>query len=84
LGDWDLYWQVFDPTKDSEAIHGSLADDIADIYRDIKEGLGLQDPDITLQRDAIWSWRLGYYSHWGQHAINALYMAHALLEHTRA
>src|SRR5271169_2295456 len=72
LGDWNLYWQVFDPTKDSEAIHGSLADDIADIYRDIKEGLGLQDPDLALQRDAIWSWRLLYYSHWGQHAINAL------------
>ncbi|MGA9473061.1 MAG: DUF5063 domain-containing protein [Terriglobales bacterium] len=82
LGDWNLYWQVFDPTKDSEAVHGSLADDIADIYRDIKEGLRLRDPDLPLQRDAVWGWRFGYYSHWGQHAINALYTAHALLEST--
>jgi hypothetical protein len=82
LGDWNLYWQVFDPTKDSEAIHGSLADDIADIYRDSKEGLGLQDPDLALQRDVVWGWRFGYYSHWGRHAINALYTAHALLEST--
>lgn len=82
LGDWNLYWQVFDPTKDSEAIYGSLADDISDIYRDIKEGLGIQDPDLALQRDTVWSWRFGYYSHWGRHAINALYTAHALLETT--
>jgi Domain of unknown function (DUF5063) len=33
LGDWNLYSQVFDPTKDKEAISGSLADDIADISR---------------------------------------------------
>src|SRR5258705_10588900 len=25
LGDWDLYWMVFDPRTDNEAIHGSLA-----------------------------------------------------------
>jgi hypothetical protein len=41
LGDWDRYWQVFDPTEDDEAIFGTLADDIADIYRDLKEGLVL-------------------------------------------
>ena len=29
LWDWNLYSQVFDPTKDREAIDGSLADDIA-------------------------------------------------------
>jgi hypothetical protein len=84
LGDWDLYWQVFDPTKDSEAIRGSLADDIADIYRDVKEGLDLHNPDLALQQDVICSWRVLYYSHWGQHAINALYTIHFLLENTRA
>ncbi len=39
LGDADLYWTVFDPTKDNEIIHGTLSDDIADIYRDLKGGL---------------------------------------------
>ena len=28
LGKWDAYKQVFDPTRDTEAIHGSLADDV--------------------------------------------------------
>ncbi|MGA2003288.1 MAG: DUF5063 domain-containing protein [Terriglobales bacterium] len=80
LGEWDLYWEVFDPTKDSEAIRGSLADDIADVYRDIKEGLGCQDLDLALQGDAIWEWRVGFYSHWGKHAIDALRTIHFLLE----
>jgi hypothetical protein len=84
LGEWDLYWQVFDPTKDSEAIRGSLADDIADIYRDIQEGLNLHNPDLTLQQDTICGWRLLYYSHWGQHAINALYTIHFHLESARS
>src|SRR5450631_3497525 len=43
LGEWNLYRQVFDPTRDTEAICGSLADDIADIYRDLKEGLVLRE-----------------------------------------
>jgi hypothetical protein len=45
LGDWDLYWMAFDPRTDNEAIHGSLADDIADIYRDLKDGIGLKETD---------------------------------------
>lgn len=82
LGEWNLYWQVFDPTKDSEAIRGSLADDVADVYRDVKEGLDCHNPDSTLQGEAIWVWRVGYYSHWGKHAIDALRTIHFLLEDT--
>lgn len=47
LGDWNLYSQVFDPTKDREAIDRSLADDSADIYRDLKEGLVLHHSDLA-------------------------------------
>lgn len=82
LGDWDLYWQVFDPTKDSEAIQGSLADDIADVYGDLKDGLNHMANDKAFPRDAIFAWRLGFYSHWGRHAMNALYTIHSLLTDT--
>jgi hypothetical protein len=80
LGDWDLYWQVFDPTKDQEAIYGSLADDIADIYRDLNEGLILNDVQLMPPQDNVWEWRLGFYSHWGKHAIDALRVIHFLLQ----
>jgi len=80
LGDLNLYWQVFDPTKDNEAILGSLADDIADIYFDLKEGFGLRQKHQTLPEKSIWCWRFGFYSHWGKHAMDALRTIHSILE----
>jgi Domain of unknown function (DUF5063) len=80
LGDWDLYWQVFDPRTDNEAIHGSLADDIADIYRDLINGIRLKETDQVPPYEIIFDWRLGFFSHWGKHAIDALRTIHFLLE----
>lgn len=80
LGDWNLYWQVWDPRKDNEAIHGSLADDIADIYRDLKEGLIRIEAHQSPLGDIIWDWRIAFYSHWGKHAIDAMRTIHFLLE----
>jgi hypothetical protein len=80
LGDWDLYWQVFDPTKDNEAIRGSLADDIADIYRDVKDGIRLTETNQAPFDVIIFDWRFGFSSHWGNHAMNALRTIHFLLD----
>ena len=80
LGDWDRYSQVFDPTEDKEAIPGSLADDIADIYGDLKEGLVRSETQQAQPEDIIWSWRLLFYSHWGKHAIDALLAIHFRLQ----
>jgi Domain of unknown function (DUF5063) len=80
LGDLNLYWEVWDPTKDKEAIRGSLADDFADIYRDLSEGLELSKARQALPEDNIWYWRFEYYSHWGKHAIDALRTIHFLVE----
>jgi hypothetical protein len=82
LGDWNPYYEVFDPTKDREAIFGSLADDLADIYRDLKEGLVVHDAGLAPPHDIIWEWRFGFYSHWGHHAIDALRALHFRLEST--
>ena len=81
LGDWDLYRQVFDPTKDAEAIYGSLADDIADIYRDLKEVLLLKDAHRQRTEESVWEWRFLFYSHWGKHAMEALLTIHFRLQH---
>jgi hypothetical protein len=82
LGDWDRYWQVFDPTENDEAIFGTLADDIADIYRDLKEGLVLSEIHAVPQEDIIWEWRLLFYSHWGKHAMDALLAIHFRLQNS--
>jgi hypothetical protein len=80
LGEWDQYRQVFDPTQDAEAVHGSLADDIADIYRDLKRGLDLKEAITPHPEDSIWEWRFGFYSHWGHHAMDALLTIHIRLQ----
>ena len=80
LRDWDLYWQVFDPITDHETIRGSLADDISDIYRDIKEGLVLLETHQVQVEEIIWHWRLLFHSHWGAHAMEALRTIHFLLD----
>jgi hypothetical protein len=82
LGNWDLYSHVFDPTRDQEAIKGSLADDIADIYRDLKKGLVCHHSDCKPPDDILCEWRLLFYSHWGDHATSALRTIHFLLEPT--
>ncbi len=82
LGDWDVYWMVFNPRTDNEAIQGSLADDIADIYRDLKDGIGLKEANKVPACEIIFEWRFGFTSHWGQHAVNALRTIHFLLQET--
>jgi len=74
LGDADSYWMVFDAKKDNEAIRGSLADDIVDIYRDLQEGLVLKNK--ACPQSAIWEWRPLFDSHWGYHAMDALKAIH--------
>ncbi|MBZ5693856.1 MAG: DUF5063 domain-containing protein [Acidobacteriia bacterium] len=79
LGDSNLYWEVFDPVKETEAIQGSLADDIAGIYRDLNDGLARGREDGAILAEVIWEWRTAFYTHWGHHAIDALRTIHSLL-----
>jgi len=79
LGDWDSYRKVFDPTSNEEAIPGSIADDVADIYRDLKEGSVLSERHQASPENVIFLWRFLFYSHWGKHAIDALEVLHCRL-----
>jgi hypothetical protein len=79
LGDANLYWHIFNPTKIEEPIYGSLADDIADIYGDLRKGLVLTKQGGKMAEEAIWEWRFGFYSHWGHHALSALRTLHEVL-----
>jgi hypothetical protein len=76
LGDTDTYLTVFDAATDKEAIHGSLSDDIAEIYRDLKDDLVLMDRNAAAPQNALWEWRYGFDSHWGHHAMSALKTIH--------
>lgn len=64
------YSVVFDPfVFDESPVTAMLEDDLSDIYADLAEGLQL----FNSRRfsEALWTWRFGYYSHWGRHAVHA-------------
>lgn len=65
LADRDGYFLEFDC---ADAMTGSLADDLTDIYCELKHGLRAfsADPGRALE-----TWLLGYECHWGQHLIDA-------------
>lgn len=74
FGPHDVYREVFDPYEKDAAeqgpAHASLADGFADLYFDLGDGLALWDAGRL--EEAVWEWRFGFFSHWGEHAVGAL------------
>jgi len=80
LGSWGDYQTTLAPHGDEaeRAVLRPVADDLVDIWRDLKEGLlGLAEG--APEGDVIWEWRFGFYSHWGRHATEALRALHVRL-----
>ena len=71
------YFDVFNPLQEEEPVINSLADDLADIYRDLKAGLSLFEAKHPI--DAAWEWRFSFQTHWGQHLVAAQRVIHEYL-----
>lgn len=69
LGERDSYWLEFDASPDEVHMSGSLADDLTDIYFDLRHGLELLD-EVRPQH-AAQAWQTSYRLHWGQHLVDA-------------
>lgn len=80
LGDVDRHWDVFDPTKKDEPTEGSLAEDIANIYGDLKFGLLLTAHGASTS-EVLAHWRERFGSHWGMHATGAMRAIYWALHH---
>jgi hypothetical protein len=78
LGDWADYWTTQGPFGEEAdtAVLLPLADDLADIWRDLKPGLLGLAAGAPLDA-ALWDWRFTFYTHWGAHAVEALRVLHA-------
>jgi len=73
------YGEVFNSSvvPPEEPVVGSIADDIADIYREVVSGLrAFQE---GLRAEAVWIWGFGFRSHWGEHATGAIRALHCWL-----
>ena len=71
----DGYWDVFNPLEEEAPVFNSLADDLSDIYRDLKEGLLLYARGQVVE--AVWEWRFNFEIHWGAHLTGAQRAVHA-------
>ena len=77
----DYYWCVFEPFEPEkpDSIVGSISDDLADIWRDLKAGLTeIDSGKATSITDAVWHWRSSFETHWAQHAAGAIVALTAL------
>ena len=79
-GDHIFYSFVFDPLQDTEPVGGLLSEDLSSSYADLYDGTALLDAG-AVGEDAVWAWRLGFESHWGQHALGALQALKGVLAH---
>ncbi|MDQ2732380.1 MAG: DUF5063 domain-containing protein [Armatimonadota bacterium] len=77
LGSACLYWEVFDPREESDPVVGDLGDDLADIYREVKNGLAAFNKGPA--NEAIGHWQWGFRFHWGDHVVDALRVMHRIV-----
>ena len=74
LDEWDDYWTTMSIHEETP-VNLSLADALADIWRDLRAGLDALGSGAPAE-DALWEWRFGLRTHWGNHAVEALRALH--------
>lgn len=78
---FNYYREVFFSNVEQvdEPVVGDLADDLTDIYCDLRDGLALFDSGN--EPAAVWYWRFSFGIHWGRHAVCALRAIHCYQSH---
>jgi len=61
-----------------EPVMGDVIDDLADIYKDLKEGLWYLEQGS--EDDAVFQWRFSLDVHWSRHIISTMYALHCSTE----
>lgn len=70
------YTEIYDPTVDDQApVIGDVADDLRDIYVDLKEGIASFERGLVV--NAVFIWKNTFGMHWGRHALSALRAIHS-------
>ena len=77
---FSIYWIALnsDIRDEGTVACGELADDLHDIYTDVKEGLLTYPHSVPT---ATWHWRFTFDIHWGHHAVSALSALHEFDPH---
>jgi hypothetical protein len=80
LGPVDEYFEIWDSdeTEPRTVVEGSLADSLAGVYCDLRDGLALDTDGAEV--DAVFAWQLGFWTHWGRHAADVVRVLQLLRE----
>ncbi|HPR58424.1 MAG TPA: DUF5063 domain-containing protein [Bacteroidales bacterium] len=77
FGNTDEYWFTENDNSTNDLIKGSLSDNLADIYQDMKDFVILyQKPLRDAKLAAVWAVRKLFRSHWGFRVVNVLKVLH--------
>lgn len=81
MGRYNEYPRVYDPElKDTEDNIGSIAEDLADIYQDLKDFLMVYRMGTSeLMNDAVFECVQNYQQYWGRKLLNTLTVLHSLV-----
>lgn len=80
VGKYNFYTEVFDPVYDKDTVMGSISDDLANIYLDLKRPmLKYEMNENSYQTIAIWEWKFNIEGHCGNHIVNVLRPIHWLV-----
>lgn len=82
LGSHNDYQEVYDPVyrESDEATYGSIAEDIADIYQDLKDFIMVyRVGTVEIMQEALFEIRTRFEQYWGQRLVNALRVIHSLI-----
>lgn len=79
---YNVFFYVDEPFTDSElVIEGNLAEDIADIYQDLKDFILLYQKNFySSKQNAVNSCRILFYERWGIKSIRILGRIHSILK----
>lgn len=71
-----FYWEVFDPFVQEDAVCANLSEDLSEIAADLQNGM--REFEAGRTGNAVFEWKFGLNSHWGNHAVDALRALHAI------
>ena len=75
LGMNNLYWEIFDPIAEdpNPPVAATIADDIADIWRDLRVGVDMWPTASDAEKhEIVWQWRFSFQSHWSDHVVDSM------------
>lgn len=82
LGDFNFYWEIYNPYDLKEPVAGSIGDDVADIYVDLRIGLEVYKNETNAEMiEAIWHWRFSFYTHISNHIVDVLRAINRIIMH---